>query len=197
MISRRKLFGVLAGGAVMASELLLPRRSIFLPPRGGWPRWKVAELFVPREDVGFYAEGIASGRFSYDSSSQMMALLQPDIGHVNGKFHSRSGRVYDWADVDATGRRATIDDRLEKPSPVKTRKSESIREADGSNPALWLPNTWTPEDEYANFGPPEVIRRLKTDAVQLGIPFVAGTDKIDLEAWYGTDHYKRWQAARV
>ena len=36
MITRRDVFTLLAGGAVAASGLLLPERTIFLPPHGGW-----------------------------------------------------------------------------------------------------------------------------------------------------------------
>jgi hypothetical protein len=36
MVTRRQIFTLLAGGAVAASGLLLPERSIFLPPYGGW-----------------------------------------------------------------------------------------------------------------------------------------------------------------
>lgn len=36
MLTRRDVFTLLAGGAVAASGLLLPERTIFLPPHGGW-----------------------------------------------------------------------------------------------------------------------------------------------------------------
>jgi hypothetical protein len=36
VISRRDVIALLAGGSVAASGLILPTRSIFLPPHGGW-----------------------------------------------------------------------------------------------------------------------------------------------------------------
>src|ERR1700728_1459142 len=99
MISRRKLFGFLAAGAVVGTELIA-HRTIFLPPRGGWPRWALVSLVIPKDQLPFYADDIAAGRFTYDESTEIMTLLQPNIGHINGKFHSRSGRTYEWDAAD-------------------------------------------------------------------------------------------------
>lgn len=39
MISRRQFVGILAGAAaaIAVPELLVPKRTFFLPPPGGWP----------------------------------------------------------------------------------------------------------------------------------------------------------------
>jgi hypothetical protein len=41
-MNRRELFALLAGAVAAPSELIVPERTIFLPPAGGWPvrpRW--------------------------------------------------------------------------------------------------------------------------------------------------------------
>jgi hypothetical protein len=136
MISRRGFLGMLGAGGVGASALLLPRKTIFLPPPGGWPRGALASMVIPRTDLEYYAEAIASGRCEYDMHSETMTIYQLDPAHHAGKFHSATGRKYDWKD-DESGeiidwiksgygrdvpvinhsKRADIDDRLDRYTP--------------------------------------------------------------------------------
>jgi hypothetical protein len=78
MISRRKLFGLVAAGALVAPELLLPRRTIFLPPRGGWPHGRLAALIIPPEHAHWWAPERAAGKVEYDLATQTMTLLRQD-----------------------------------------------------------------------------------------------------------------------
>lgn len=36
-MNRRQVFAVLAAAAAVPNELWIPKRTIFLPPKGGWP----------------------------------------------------------------------------------------------------------------------------------------------------------------
>ena len=56
MVSRRKFLSFLAGaaGAVAVPALLVPNRSFFLPPPGGWPSWPHSQSwgYAPFGGVG-------------------------------------------------------------------------------------------------------------------------------------------------
>ena len=45
-MNRRHFFGMTLAGVVAAGlpEILLPEKSIFLPPRGGWQNWTMREI---------------------------------------------------------------------------------------------------------------------------------------------------------
>jgi hypothetical protein len=200
VISRRKLFGLLAGGAVVGAELA--HRSIFLPPRSGWPQWSLAQMIIPRNQLAYYAEGIAAGRFSYDDVTETMTLLQRDFKHHDGKWHSRTGRVYDcpepWGEIPD---RARIDDEMDgRPqfssalsgnSPLCSHE-QKLHEATAKNPVLFMP---TPVDVRGgvvdsigldpSYGPHQIayLNRLRDDAVALGAPIIAGTYLVDIEKY--------------
>lgn len=76
MISRRKLFGWLAAGALIAPELLSAHRKIFLPPRGGWPHGRLAALIIPPDHAWMWEAEIAAGQCEYDSVNEVMTLLK-------------------------------------------------------------------------------------------------------------------------
>lgn len=76
MISRRKLFGWLAAGALIAPELLSAHRKIFLPPRGGWPHGRLAALIIPPDHAWMWEAEIAAGQCEYDSANELMTLLK-------------------------------------------------------------------------------------------------------------------------
>jgi hypothetical protein len=68
------------GAGVAASGLIVPTRSIFLPPVGGWPHGRIAHasLIIPRSDIGMWAEEIAAGRMAYDDKTEVLSLLAYD-----------------------------------------------------------------------------------------------------------------------
>ncbi len=74
MLSRRKFMTWLAGGAIVAP---VAARTFFLPPSGGWisPH---AQMIVPVSDIAPWAADIASGKFTYDATSEMLALWRLD-----------------------------------------------------------------------------------------------------------------------
>jgi len=82
MISRRKLLGMLGAGALIAPQLLIAKRTIFLPPIGGWPHGRIAHasLIVPRNQFsyGWWDQEIASGRMAYDPATEVLSLLEFD-----------------------------------------------------------------------------------------------------------------------
>jgi hypothetical protein len=81
-MNRRKFLGFLAaGGAIAAAPaLLLPERTIFLPPIGGWPHGRIEalmQMIIPKSDIDFWADEIAEGQFSYDPVTEVLRLLKP------------------------------------------------------------------------------------------------------------------------
>jgi hypothetical protein len=74
---KRRTFLQLLAGASVGAGLLVPKRSIFLPPIGGWPG-PYARLIIPRSDIGPWAEGIASGKYHYDMHTEMLSLMEFD-----------------------------------------------------------------------------------------------------------------------
>ena len=70
-------------GAAVGSTLLLPTRSIFLPPRGGWPMEEVYR--------GTYDYHIAAAEWNFDIEGAPMrsefALLEPnDYVRIDGRL---------------------------------------------------------------------------------------------------------------
>jgi hypothetical protein len=98
MISRRKFFGLLAAGAIIAPELLLPRKTFFLPPMGGWIS-PLASLKIEFDDQwvtrDMYAEGLASGKFTYDEHTKMMSVWRLDEPVTRSLG---SGKEFEWQD---------------------------------------------------------------------------------------------------
>lgn len=83
MVKRRHFLAMLgAAGALAGSELLLPKRSIFLPPIGGWPHGRIAHasLIVPRDEFayGWWDADVATGRMAYDKATEVLSLLEFD-----------------------------------------------------------------------------------------------------------------------
>jgi hypothetical protein len=95
MLTRRKLLGMLAAGAIVAPSLLIPKRSIFLPPIGGWPR-ALATMSIPAEHVSWWAADIAAGRASYDVTTEIMTWLAKAEDHP--ERWSEPEKVYDYAE---------------------------------------------------------------------------------------------------
>lgn len=81
MITRRKLFALLAaGGTLAAVESLLPTTTIFLPPAGGWPplAYKSIERFPIQR---FETVEVGSGVYEH----QMVGLFVDSREHVRRK----------------------------------------------------------------------------------------------------------------
>lgn len=195
MISRRKLFGLL-GSAAVGATLLVPHRTIFLPPRGGWPQQFLGQIIVPHEDLPYYADGIASGLYSYDTETEMMTLLKRIASHEPGKFHSaRTGVRYNWDDVGSHARRSLVDDRRDFVPPSK----QSIKQSRSfvGHPVPWLPKktAWY-TDDASEWGPPDMVEKLKADAILLGVPFVGESLLVDMDQWVQTDGYRDWMRQR-
>jgi hypothetical protein len=67
MLSRRKFLGLVGAGAaalILPPELLLPRKTFFLPPTGGWAQPSLEQLWLDyaRQVVpcGAYVTAISS-----------------------------------------------------------------------------------------------------------------------------------------
>jgi hypothetical protein len=61
-----------AASALVVPELFIPRKSIFLPPVGGWAK-TYASLIIPREDAHYWAQEIKDGKASYDDATETMS----------------------------------------------------------------------------------------------------------------------------
>ena len=194
LLSRRGLFGLLAG--VGTTALLVPKRTIFLPPRGGWAQWPIAQMIIPRSDAAaFYADGIAAGLYSYDEATETMSLLKRDTRHHDDKWNSPSGRTYDLESLwDYPRNRAAIDDALDAPIGVQSNAKERARIIEKySHPVPNLPNTTHGSDaEIADWGPPALIASLKADAIARGVPFVGDSYRVDMARWMETEDYRQW-----
>jgi hypothetical protein len=160
MVSRRKLLSMLAGGALAAPLLLMPRKTIFLPPIGGWLS-PIAQLVIPDMLLPDYEEGIKSGKFTYfrnapyektkivkgfnreyrdtyiiDKEVTISQWWAEEVEN-DGKFHSpNTGKTYDFGLVDGTGSRAAIDD--------EGMTADLIREADKQRFAQGIGSTGFP-----------------------------------------------------
>src|SRR5271168_233035 len=80
-MNRREMLSLL--GVAAGSALLLPTRSIFLPPRGGWP---IEEVYR-----GTYDYHIAAAEWSFNIEGSPMrpefALLEPnDYVRIDGRL---------------------------------------------------------------------------------------------------------------
>jgi hypothetical protein len=78
--SRRGFMAMLAAGAILAPGLLIPRRTFFLPPIGGWGAHPLASLMIPSEVTPLWAEELAAGRVTYDAQTQIMSLWERTSG---------------------------------------------------------------------------------------------------------------------
>lgn len=82
-MNRRGFLGLLAGAAV-APQLLVPERTIILPPRGGWPvdlRFKATERF---------SHGWIDARYIHRTYGIGFSILEGDSGEL--KYHSHADR---------------------------------------------------------------------------------------------------------
>ena len=79
-MKRRQFLQWLTGAGIAASGLIVPHRSIFLPPVGGWPHGRIdaiVSLIIPKRDIDMYwAEEIAAGRMAYDPATEVLSLLK-------------------------------------------------------------------------------------------------------------------------
>jgi hypothetical protein len=206
VITRRKLLGMLAAGAIAAPGLLVPRKTIFLPPLGGWPQIPIASFMIPKWSIGEYAEGLAKGHFLYDESTETMSLLKhdPERAQIDGKFHSPSGRIYDWEVVaDGAGGRAAIDDELDKPQQdmelAAVVRAEHL--ALNADPVMNLPRisdvdkiTW--ESFPTSAQERRVMDILRDDAIAKGLPVIPDTYCLDANRLLESDYYKKFAERR-
>jgi hypothetical protein len=206
VISRRKLLSMLAAGAIAAPGLLIPRKTIFLPPIGGWPQVAIASFSIPKWLIDGYADGLAKGHFSYDEATETMSLLKhdPERAQVDGKFHSPGGRVYDWEDVAHNGgKRAEIDDAMD--ATKQNLEAAALHRAEQlkiyADPAMSLPHVRDINDitwEYFPTSPQErvVMDALRQDAISKGLPIIPGTYCLDDNKLYDHPHFIDLMARR-
>ena len=88
MISRRDVLALLAGGSVAASGLILPERTIFLPPHGGWV---VAQkrMVIATQYAHIWQQELDSGTVTVDVS-------QPDHLQLWTSAPLESQPLKDW-----------------------------------------------------------------------------------------------------
>lgn len=91
MNRRGFLRNVLAGAAVgvvatpALAELLTPKRSIFLPPRGGWSSWVLTEALVWEDPNA----GIPSFMQNYIDPKIFAMFVRYPEGETDGHFRNR------------------------------------------------------------------------------------------------------------
>jgi hypothetical protein len=105
MITRRDVFALLAGGTVAASGLILPTRSIFLPPHGGWV---VAQkrMVIESQYAHIWQHELDSGVVTVDANAPDYLQLwtsvplesQPlrDWRQFIADWRKERGENYDW-----------------------------------------------------------------------------------------------------
>ena len=198
-MKRRQFLQWLGGAGIAASGLIVPHRSIFLPPMGGWPQVAIGSFIIPKWLIGDYADGIAKGHFAYDEATETMSLFKhdPERAQVDGMFHSaHTGRTYDFYRAgDEPGYRAAIDDSLDTPSIGSVDRYTWQMQY----PAMALPQSkWgiTPDQKPIDEHQRRAMDQVRADAVALGIPFVGDTYVIDTDKWFQTDHYRQWFASQ-
>jgi hypothetical protein len=77
-------------GAAAAPLILVPHRSIFLPPSMGWPHLPYASMIIPVSDKHYWDAEIATGKATYDDSTEMMSWWASPEDHAP-KVYFRDG----------------------------------------------------------------------------------------------------------
>jgi hypothetical protein len=73
-------------GAAAAPVLLMPHRSIFLPPSMGWPHLPYASLIIPASDKHYWNAEIAQGKATYDDATEMMNWWAAPENHAPKEY---------------------------------------------------------------------------------------------------------------
>jgi hypothetical protein len=102
-MNRRDLFKAMAGGlvAVATTELWTPSRSIFLPPRGGWPLHEVSGENYARAARHFYASGLRSLGLQVGDLLEVVGYSdKPELFRVQRVEHGIERDAIEFTSID-------------------------------------------------------------------------------------------------
>jgi hypothetical protein len=152
----------------------------------------------------------------YDDATETMSVVQLDPHHHAGKFHSRTGRIYDWTDDEVQqesklellvkqklpeptcSKRAAIDDERDKPTPVMIEQARASSEKTfkrfNEHAAVNLPMDYLPDEDCWPVDEQQrlIMDQVRSMAISQGVPIVPGTYKVDSKKWYRTKDYKQF-----
>jgi hypothetical protein len=120
VITRRQVFELLAGGTVAASGLLLPTRTIFLPPHGGWVVAQKRMQF-PSHYAHIWQQELDSGVVTVDPSN-------PDCLQLWTSAPLESQPLKDWRQFVTDWRKERYGQNIDWIRPKPKSRADAIVE---------------------------------------------------------------------